>query len=92
MFKQGEFREIEQYSTIPPPFVIMQRITVGLAAILGRLNATANWRRIALELSFGGEPATPLGEAEAASRGGCRPDNDLVVFDDKNHVVAGEGG
>jgi predicted unusual protein kinase regulating ubiquinone biosynthesis (AarF/ABC1/UbiB family) len=69
MFKQGEFREIEHYSTIPPPFVIMQRITVGLTAILGRLNATANWRRIAMELWFGGEPATLMGEAEAAWRG-----------------------
>jgi predicted unusual protein kinase regulating ubiquinone biosynthesis (AarF/ABC1/UbiB family) len=70
MFKHGEFREIEHYSTIPPPFVIMQRITFGLTAILGRLNATANWRRIALELWFGGEPASPMGEAEAAWRGG----------------------
>ena len=68
MFKQGEFRQIEHYTTIPPPFVIMQRITIGLTAILGRLNATANWRRIAIELWFGGEPATPMGEAEAAWR------------------------
>jgi len=66
MFKQGEFRKIEHYTTIPAPFVIMQRITFGLTAILGRLNATANWRRIAMELWFGGDPATPMGEAEAA--------------------------
>ena len=74
MFKQGEFREIEHYSTVPAPFVIMQRITVGLTAILGRLNATANWRRITMELWFDGEPATPMGEAEAAwldGRGPC---------------------
>ncbi|MHB8463549.1 MAG: ABC1 kinase family protein [Acidimicrobiales bacterium] len=73
MFKQGEFREIEHYTTIPAPFVIMQRITFGLTAILGRLNATANWRRIAMELWFGGEPATPMGEAEAAWRGRSGP-------------------
>jgi hypothetical protein len=45
MFEQGEFCEIEHYSTVPAPFVIMQRITVGLTAILGRLNTTANWHR-----------------------------------------------
>ena len=68
MFKQGEFRKIEHYSTLPAPFVIMQRITVGLTAILGRLNATANWRRIMMELWFDGAPATTMGEAEAAWR------------------------
>ena len=39
-------------------------------AILGQLDATANWRRIAEELWpwVHGEPSTPLGEAEAAWR------------------------
>src|SRR5581483_6103479 len=75
-FKQGEFRDIEKYTTIPAPFVIMQRITFGLTAILGRLNATANWRRIAEELWFDGPPATRMGEAEAvwhASRPSAGP-------------------
>jgi predicted unusual protein kinase regulating ubiquinone biosynthesis (AarF/ABC1/UbiB family) len=68
MFKQGEARKIEHYSTIPAPYVIMQRIVFGLTAILGRLNATANWQRIAKELWWDGPPATPMGEAEASWR------------------------
>jgi len=71
VFKQGECREIEHYSTVPAPYVIMQRITIGLTAVLGRLNATANWRRRAMELWFGGEPATPIGEAAWSGRREC---------------------
>lgn len=66
LFKEEKFREIDRYGAVPPQFVILQRITIGLFAILGRLNATANWRRIALELWFDGPPASPLGDLEAA--------------------------
>ena len=31
-------------------YVVMQRINLGLYAVLGSLNATANWRRIAEEI------------------------------------------
>jgi hypothetical protein len=58
-------RDINKWSTIPADFLILQRITVGLFAILGRLNATANWRRILTELWWNGPPATPLGDLEA---------------------------
>jgi hypothetical protein len=39
-----------------------------LHAVLGRLRARANWRRIAFELwpFTDGPPSTPMGEAEAA--------------------------
>ena len=55
-------------SNVPPAFVITQRINLGLHAVLGRLHATANWRRIAEELwpFVDGPPSTPMGEAEAA--------------------------
>jgi predicted unusual protein kinase regulating ubiquinone biosynthesis (AarF/ABC1/UbiB family) len=66
LFKDDEFREVDRWGAVPPQFVILQRITIGLFAILGRLNATANWRRIALEIWFGEPPATPLGESEAS--------------------------
>nr|MBA3438129.1 hypothetical protein [Thermoleophilaceae bacterium] len=33
--------------------------------VLGQLEATANWHRIACEWLFGDPPATPLGEQEA---------------------------
>ena len=55
------------YSDVPREYVIMQRINLGLYALLGSLNATANWRRIAEEIwpFRNGPPSTPIGEAEA---------------------------
>lgn len=64
-FKDQETRDINRWSTIPADFLILQRIAVGLFAILGRLNATANWRRILTELWWDGPPASSLGEIEA---------------------------
>jgi predicted unusual protein kinase regulating ubiquinone biosynthesis (AarF/ABC1/UbiB family) len=59
---------IAQYATVPADFVIIQRINLGLYAILGHLGATANYRKIAEELwpMVNGPPSTPMGEAEAA--------------------------
>src|SRR3954463_7298185 len=59
---------ISQYSTVPKAFVFIQRINLGLYAILGELRATGNYRRIAEELwpMVNGGPSTPMGEAEAA--------------------------
>jgi predicted unusual protein kinase regulating ubiquinone biosynthesis (AarF/ABC1/UbiB family) len=58
---------IAHYATVPAMFVIIQRINLGLYAILGRLRATANYRRIAEELwpMVSGPPSTPMGAAEA---------------------------
>ena len=55
------------YSDVPRAYVIMQRINLGLYAVLGSLNAKANWRRIAEEIwpFRNGPPSTPIGEAEA---------------------------
>ena len=55
------------YSDVPREYVIMQRINLGLYALLGSLRATANWRRIAEEIwpFRNGPPSTPIGEAEA---------------------------
>jgi predicted unusual protein kinase regulating ubiquinone biosynthesis (AarF/ABC1/UbiB family) len=56
------------YSDVPRQYVVMQRINLGLYAVLGSLHATANWRRIAEEIwpFRNGPPSTPIGEAEAA--------------------------
>ena len=50
--------------------MILQRINLGLFALLGELNATANWRKIAEEIwpFVRGPASTPMGEAEAAWR------------------------
>jgi predicted unusual protein kinase regulating ubiquinone biosynthesis (AarF/ABC1/UbiB family) len=67
LFDRASFGDVLRWTTVPPAYVILQRINIGLIAILGRLNATANWRRIAEELwpFADGPPSTPLGEAEA---------------------------
>src|SRR6267378_1643797 len=55
------------YSDVPRQYAVLQRINLGLYAVLGSLNATANWRRIAEELwpFVNGPASTPIGEAEA---------------------------
>jgi len=59
---------IAQYATVPRAFVFIQRINLGLYALLGDLRATGNYRRVAEELwpFANGAPSTPLGEAELA--------------------------
>ena len=55
------------YSNVPRTYAILQRINLGLYAVLGSLNATANWRRLAEEIwpFVKGPASTPMGEAEA---------------------------
>jgi predicted unusual protein kinase regulating ubiquinone biosynthesis (AarF/ABC1/UbiB family) len=64
----GPHGEIMKAANVPPDFVIIQRINLGLFAVLGELGATANWRRIAEEIwpFVEAPPSTPLGEQEAA--------------------------
>jgi hypothetical protein len=66
----GGHGEIMKTTNVPPSMVIIQRINLGLYAVLGQLQARANWRRIAEELWpwADGEPSTELGRAEAAWR------------------------
>jgi predicted unusual protein kinase regulating ubiquinone biosynthesis (AarF/ABC1/UbiB family) len=64
----GEFGDLMRAANVPPSFVIIQRINMGLYAVLGELRATADWRRIAEELWpwVDAPPSTELGRAEAA--------------------------
>ena len=64
--KGRDYRDVNRWGGLPRDAVILQRITVGLLAVLGRLQATANWHRIARELLLGEPPATPMGEEEMA--------------------------
>ena len=63
---------IAPYAQVPRSYVILQRINLGVFALLGELTATADWRRIAEEIwpFVEGPPSTPMGEAEAAWRAG----------------------
>ncbi|GAC1531789.1 MAG: AarF/ABC1/UbiB kinase family protein [Acidimicrobiales bacterium] len=63
----GPYGPIMKVANVPPPFVIIQRINLGLVAVLAQLGATANWRLIAEELWpwVSGPPSTDLGAVEA---------------------------
>jgi hypothetical protein len=65
---QGTYGDAVKYSNLPARWVVLQRIQIGLIAVLGRLHAEANWHRIALEMwpFTDAPPSTPLGEEEAA--------------------------
>ncbi|GAC1342350.1 MAG: AarF/ABC1/UbiB kinase family protein [Candidatus Dormibacteria bacterium] len=58
------------YSDIPRSYVVLQRINLGLYAVLGALNATADWRGIAEEIwpFVLGPPTTRMGVAEVSWR------------------------
>ncbi|MBO0804787.1 MAG: AarF/ABC1/UbiB kinase family protein [Nocardiopsaceae bacterium] len=64
-----DFRSpISAYASIPPAYVIIQRINLGMFSVLAEMNATGDWRALAEEIwpFFQGPPSTPMGEAEAA--------------------------
>jgi predicted unusual protein kinase regulating ubiquinone biosynthesis (AarF/ABC1/UbiB family) len=66
-----DFRSpLAAYARIPRSYVILQRINLGMFAVLGELTATADWRAIAEEIwpFVQAPPTTPMGEAEAAWR------------------------
>lgn len=58
---------IAQYATVPKTFVFIQRINLGLYALLGQLGATGNFRGISEELwpMTNADPSTSMGKQEA---------------------------
>ena len=58
----GYFQRAAQYD---PGNVMAGLNLVEALAVLGQLNATANWHRIVKEIVFGGPPGSQLGEQEA---------------------------
>jgi predicted unusual protein kinase regulating ubiquinone biosynthesis (AarF/ABC1/UbiB family) len=64
----GPHAQIMKGANLPAGFVIIQRINLGLVAVLAELSPTANWRQLAEEIwpRVSAPPSTPLGEAHAA--------------------------
>jgi predicted unusual protein kinase regulating ubiquinone biosynthesis (AarF/ABC1/UbiB family) len=50
--------------TLPPEYLLLNRIQFGVNSLLARLRPTAGWRAIMEEIATGGPPATPMGEQE----------------------------
>ena len=61
----SRFWELMRRQTIPPQTMFARRMEGLTLAVLGQLEATANWHRIAREWLYDDPPATPLGAAEA---------------------------
>ena len=62
----GPSAKVVKRLDMPPSFVILDRGVWGMAALLGRLEATGNWRGILDEYRKGAPPVTPLGHEETA--------------------------
>jgi predicted unusual protein kinase regulating ubiquinone biosynthesis (AarF/ABC1/UbiB family) len=62
-----EFPEIGTYGNLPPAFIILQRINLGMASILAHLHATVDFRAVAEELwpFVAAPPKTALGKQAA---------------------------
>jgi predicted unusual protein kinase regulating ubiquinone biosynthesis (AarF/ABC1/UbiB family) len=89
-----DFRSpLAAYVQIPRSYVILQRINLGLFALLGELSATADWRCIAEEIwpFVQGPPCTPMGAAEAGWRAGKLPREQVERPQVPGRRVADEG-
>ncbi len=62
---RSEHWQLMKRQTVPPDAMLASRMEALTLGVLGQLEATANWHRIACEWLFGDPPATPLGEQEA---------------------------
>jgi predicted unusual protein kinase regulating ubiquinone biosynthesis (AarF/ABC1/UbiB family) len=57
----SSYRDIQETLEFPAMLAIWQRYTFGTSAVLGHLDAEANWHRIAREHLFGDAPSTEIG-------------------------------
>ena len=68
---EGDHPDLVAVADVPKDLVILQRIHLGVVAILAQLHATANWHRLSHEWWpwADGVPHTDLGRADDAWRG-----------------------
>lgn len=63
---RGQYFELVRTASLPADELMGRRMETGVLAVLGRLEASANWTRIGREWWFAEKPSTPLGEEEWA--------------------------
>jgi predicted unusual protein kinase regulating ubiquinone biosynthesis (AarF/ABC1/UbiB family) len=61
----GPYADVINSLTLPPSFILLDRVVWGVAAILGRLGARNRWRAILAEYREDAAPVTRLGALEA---------------------------
>ena len=62
--RQNEVKDQVSRFMLPAETILIRRMHVIVAAVLGQLRAGADWGAIAAEYLYGEPPATPLGETE----------------------------
>lgn len=60
----GPFSHVVRRLTMPPHFLFLTRIDMGLTSVLGALRASGPWEGIRREYDCAGPPATPYGELD----------------------------
>ncbi len=65
--RRGPYAAVMKEANVPPAFAVVQRVNLGLFAVLAQLGATADWRSIGEELWpwVGAPPSSDLGRREA---------------------------
>ncbi|MFY9487201.1 MAG: AarF/ABC1/UbiB kinase family protein [Solirubrobacterales bacterium] len=63
---RSEYFELTRTASLPADELMGRRMETGVLAVLGKLNAAANWTRIGREWWFADPPSTPLGKEEWA--------------------------
>lgn len=61
---RGDYFELVRTASMPADELLGRRMEMGVLAVLGRLEAAANWTRIGREWWFADKPSTPLGKEE----------------------------
>jgi predicted unusual protein kinase regulating ubiquinone biosynthesis (AarF/ABC1/UbiB family) len=62
---RSEYWELMRHETMPANSLFSNRMQAMTLAVLGQLEATANWHRVMSEWLYGSPPSSPLGLAEA---------------------------
>ena len=62
---QGGYVDVLRSLNMPPSYVILDRVVWGVSALLGRMQATGNWKARLAEYRKGEPPSTELGRIEA---------------------------
>ena len=60
----AEMLRLARTISLPADDLMLNRMGIGVVAVLGQLGVTRNWHRMAREAWFGEPPATELGQAE----------------------------
>ena len=63
---RSEYYGMLRRISLPPDYLLLTRIHLGLNSVLGRLGATEDWAAIRAEYAEDGPPSTELGELDAA--------------------------